>query len=163
MVVATVPLLITISNPTPSMARATASQVASTLLDSILVVVSPPATALVDHLTVGSVLLAMDRKSPQSAGSQRSPRIQGDELPDLQSFSDLAWLKWKAVSGNAPSTMRYFASISITNIETRGILSKVLDKASFTEVPAWPGHDVDANTEEGAALLGKTLPLWYTS
>lgn len=105
----------------------------------------------------------MDRKSPQSAGSQRSPRIQGDELPDLQSFSDLAWLKWKAVSGNAPSTMRYFASISITNIETRGILSKVLDKASFTEVPAWPGHDVDANTEEGAALLGKTLPLWYTS
>lgn len=53
--------------------------------------------------------------------------------------------------------MRYFASLSITNLETRGVLSKVLDKASFREVPVWPGHDVAANTEEGAALLGKYL------
>ena len=101
------------------------------------------------------VLLAMDRKSPQYAGSQRNPKIQGNDLPDLQSFSDVAWLKWKAVTGNAPSSMRYFASISITNLETRGIISKVLDKAAYREVPAWPGHEVDANTEQGAALLGK--------
>lgn len=103
------------------------------------------------------VLLAMDRKSPQYAGSQRSPKVQGNGLPDLQSFSDVAWLKWKAVTGSAPSTMRYFASFSITNMETRGIFSKVLDKASFREAPAWPGYDVPANTEEGAALLGKFI------
>ena len=101
------------------------------------------------------VLLAMDRKSPQYAGSQRNPKVQGDGLPDLQSFSDVAWLRWKAASGSAPSSMRYFASISITNLETRGIISKVLDKAAYREIPAWPGYDVNANTEQGAALLGK--------
>lgn len=107
-------------------------------------------TTLTDLL----VLLAMDRKSPQFAGNQRNPKVQGDGLPGLQSFSDVAWLKWKAVTGKAPSTMRYFASLSITNIETRGVLAKVLDKAAYREVPAWPGHNVDANSEEGAALLG---------
>lgn len=101
------------------------------------------------------VLLAMDRKSPQYAGGQRSPKVQGDGLPSLRSFSDVAWLKWKAVAGNAPSSMRYFASLSITNMETRGVFSKVLDMASFREVPAWPGHEVAANTGEGAALLGE--------
>ncbi|KAJ8107617.1 hypothetical protein OPT61_g8742 [Boeremia exigua] len=100
------------------------------------------------------VILALDRKSAQFAGNQRNPKVQGEGVPALQSFSDIAWLKWKATTGNVPSSMRYFASLSITNLETRGIISKVLNMASYTEVPAWPGFDVDANTEQGAALLG---------
>ncbi len=147
----------TVNRSTSSTARATVSRVASTLLGSILAVVRFPVTHFDTHLLSWTVLLAMDRKSPQFAGSQRNPKVQGDGLPELQSFSDVAWLKWKAVIGDTPSSMRYFASLSITNLETRGIFSKVLDKAKFTEVPAWPGHDVDANTEDGAALLGKSV------
>lgn len=101
------------------------------------------------------VLLALNRKSPQFAGGQRDPRVQGNDLPELQSFSDVAWLKWKEATGSTPSSMRYFASLSISNSDTRGIMYTVLTNAKFNEVPAWPGHDVDANTEDGAALLGK--------
>ena len=79
---------------------------------------------------------------------------------NIQSFSDIAWLKWKATTGSFPSTMRYFASISITNLETNGVISIVLDKARYKEVPAWPGYDIEANTEQGAALLAK-LRLLY--
>lgn len=102
-----------------------------------------------------SVLLAMDRKSPRYAGSQRTPKVEGDGLPDLQSFSDVAWLKWTETAGSAPSFIRYFASLSITNIDTNGVLSRVLDQAKYAEVPAWPGYDVVANTEQGAALMGR--------
>ncbi|KAF1347246.1 hypothetical protein EJ07DRAFT_30722, partial [Lizonia empirigonia] len=108
------------------------------------------------------VLLAMNRKSPRYAGRQRKPKVEGDGLPDLQSFSDIAWLKWKASTGSAPSSMRYFASISITNIETNGVIAKVLSQAGYTEVPAWPGYDVDANTEPGAALMGTPNALAFS-
>ena len=74
------------------------------------------------------VLLAMDRKSPQYAGGQRNPRVESDGVPNLQSFSDVAWLKWKAAD-SVPSTMRYFATISISNTDTRGVFGKVLDQA----------------------------------
>jgi ABC-type proline/glycine betaine transport system substrate-binding protein len=97
----------------------------------------------------------MNRKSPKYAGSQRRPKVEGNGLPDLQSFSDVAWLKWKATTGNAPSSIRYFASMSITNQETNGVLARVLSQARYTAVPAWPGYDVAANTEQGAALLGQ--------
>ncbi|KAF1924504.1 uncharacterized protein M421DRAFT_8806 [Didymella exigua CBS 183.55] len=108
------------------------------------------------------VLLALDRKSPQFAGSKRNPRVQGDGLPELQSFSDVAWLKWKGATGRTPTSMRYFASLSITNDETRGIINIVLSRANFDQLPAWPGHDVDPNTEEGAALLGSPNALAFS-
>lgn len=100
----------------------------------------------------------MNRKSPQYAGNQRKPKVEGDGLPDLQSFSDIAWLKWKGNAGNGPSSMRYFATLSITNMETNGVLAKVMSQAKYTEVPAWPGHDVGASTEQGAALMGMCMP-----
>ncbi|KAJ4350676.1 hypothetical protein N0V95_004524 [Ascochyta clinopodiicola] len=108
------------------------------------------------------VLLAMNRKSPQYAGGQRKPKVEGDGLPDLHSFSDIAWLKWKAATGSVPSSLRYFASIAITNQETRGVFAKVLDKAHYKGVPAWPGYDVDANTDEGAALMGTPNALAFS-
>lgn len=51
----------------------------------------------------------MNRKSPCYAGRQRELKVEGNGLPDLQSFSDIAWLKWKASTGSAPSPMRYLA------------------------------------------------------
>lgn len=100
------------------------------------------------------VLMALDRKSPQFAGNERNPKVQGDDLPELGAFSDIAWLKWKEVTGNFPSTMRYFLTLAITNPETRSLLGTVLTREEECEVPAWPGLEVDAGTDEGYALLG---------
>jgi hypothetical protein len=102
----------------------------------------------------GGILLALDRMSPQFAGSKRYPKVEGSDLPDLQAFSDVAWLKWKETTGSAPTSIRYFMSLSITNHDTRGILNIILTGEEYCEVPAWPGHDVDPTSEEGAALLG---------
>lgn len=110
-------------------------------------------------IDTSGVLLALDRKSPRFAGGKRAPRVEDAGLPELQSFSDVAWLKWKEITGSAPTAMRYFASLAIKNDETRGILNIVLTRAGFAEIPAWPGYDVDPDTEDGAALLGKSEPL----
>lgn len=100
------------------------------------------------------VLMALDRKSPQFAGAERTPKVQGDDLPELGAFSDIAWLKWKDVTGNFPSIMRYFLTLAISNPETRSLLGSVLTKAEECGVPAWPGLEIDAGTDEGYALLG---------
>lgn len=96
----------------------------------------------------------MDRKSPQFAGKERKPKVEGDQLPDLKSFSDVAWLKWKETTGAEPTTMRYFLTLSITNIDTRGVFGRILTEAKYTEVPRWPGYEVSADSDQGAALLG---------
>ncbi|KAF3040969.1 hypothetical protein E8E12_009073 [Didymella heteroderae] len=108
------------------------------------------------------VLLALDRKSPQFAGSERSPKVQGTNLPELASFSDIAWLKWKEAIGSAPTSMRYFLTLSITNQETRGLFNIVLTRAKLCEVPAWPGLEVDPITEDGLALLGSPNALAFS-
>jgi hypothetical protein len=100
------------------------------------------------------MLLALDRKSPQFAGNERNPKVQEADLPELAAFSDIAWLKWKEATGNFPTTMHYFLTLAITNPETRSLLNIVLTRAEECEVPAWPGLEVDASSEEGYALLG---------
>lgn len=100
------------------------------------------------------ILLALDRKSPQFAGSERNPKVQGDDLPELAAFSAVAWLKWKEATGGFPTTMRCFLTLSITNSETRSLLNVVLTRAEECEVPSWPGLDIDASSDEGLALLG---------
>jgi hypothetical protein len=97
----------------------------------------------------------MNRKSPQFAGKERKPKVEGDQLPDLKSFSDIAWLKWKETIGDEPKTIRYFLTLSITNIDTRGVFGRILTEAKYTEVPKWPGYEVSADSDQGAALLGQ--------
>ncbi|KAI8943557.1 hypothetical protein NX059_001554 [Plenodomus lindquistii] len=110
------------------------------------------------------VILAMNRKSPKFAGLERKPKIEGTtSLPTLQSFSDVAWLHGSAVSSSGePKTMRYFLSLSITNIETRGVIGRILSAAGLGEVPGWPGWDADTSTDAGAALLGTPNALAFS-
>jgi hypothetical protein len=57
--------------------------------------------------------------------------------------------------GTEPTTMRYFLTLSITNIDTRGVFGRILTEAKYTEVPGWPGYEVYADSDQGAALLGE--------
>lgn len=99
------------------------------------------------------VLIAMERKSPKYAGEKRDPKIEGDQLPKLQSFSDIAWTKWASTTGS-PTKMRYFLSLAISNEHTRSIIGKILNDARHSWQPAWPGVTYATDTPQGAALLG---------
>ncbi|KAF2126257.1 hypothetical protein P153DRAFT_323485 [Dothidotthia symphoricarpi CBS 119687] len=107
------------------------------------------------------VLIAMDRKSPRFAGQERYPKVEGDQLPKLQSFSDVAWSKWVSTAGK-PTTMRYFLSLAIGNFETRSVIGKILNDARNTWQPAWPGVTFSTDTPQGAALLGTPNALAFS-
>ena len=101
----------------------------------------------------------MDRDSPQSAGKNRKPAVQGDELPAIRSCSDIAWLLWKEFGqdvGNIKN-LNYFLSLSITNAETQAIISSAIRSAipDAESFPAWGGYEFDTDTPEGQAILGQ--------
>ncbi|KAI8932163.1 hypothetical protein NX059_011046 [Plenodomus lindquistii] len=74
------------------------------------------------------VIITMDRKSPKHAVRGIQPEIQDAELPELQSFSDIAWLQWTRVIGE----------VGIDGDDWFGP----------------PGYKVSAYADSGAALLG---------
>ena len=100
----------------------------------------------------------MDRDSPQSAGKERRPVVEGDELPALRACSDVVWLIWKeyfAGIGDVKN-LKYFLSLSITNRETNAILSRAI-RNTIPEVesfPPWGGYEFNTDTPEGQAILG---------
>jgi hypothetical protein len=100
----------------------------------------------------------MSRHSPQSAGKERSPPVQGDELPAISASSDIMWLYWKMY--NDPKNLNYFMSLSIANEETQSIISRAVRETipEAQSFPAWGGYDFDTNTPEGQAILGTFSP-----
>lgn len=106
-------------------------------------------------------ILAMDNLMPSSAirkNKQRDPLP--DELPALQSLSDLLWGGW--YRGSQPDTssnkdvknIKYLISVSVTNAESLGIIQRALKAKDKTSVSYWPGDTFGMETDEGRALLG---------
>ncbi|KAF9696050.1 hypothetical protein EKO04_006280 [Ascochyta lentis] len=101
------------------------------------------------------VIIAMDRRSPKSAGKKRSPVIEGDDLPALRASSDIAWLVWKKLSKDVQN-LNYFLSLSICNEETQTIVSRAIQEympEAEAFVP-WTGHEISTDTPQGQAILG---------
>lgn len=98
----------------------------------------------------------MDRNSPQSAGKEMEPPIQGNELPAIKASSDIMWLYWK-MYGDVAKGPNYFLSLSITNEATQKIISRAIREVipDAKDFPAWGGYDFDTDTPEGQALLGE--------
>ena len=105
-------------------------------------------------------ILALDNLSPASAfrkNIQREP--QKDELPELQSLSDMVWGGWYRGSQPANSknpnvaNIKYLISVQITNAETLSIIARAM-KAVNKEISMWPGDVFETDTAEGRALLG---------
>ncbi|KAJ4350677.1 hypothetical protein N0V95_004525 [Ascochyta clinopodiicola] len=101
------------------------------------------------------VIIAMDRNSPQSAGMERTPIIEGDDLPALRPFSDLAWFSWKSLATDVKN-LKYFMSLSIGNEETQSILSRAIREGvpGAQGFPVWKGYEFSTDTPWGQAILG---------
>lgn len=109
------------------------------------------------HIYDWTVILALDRDSPQSAGKNVNPPVQGDELPAIQASSDIMWLYWKVYDN--PKGPHYFLSTCIVNAQTQAIVSRAI-RETIPEVqsyPPWGGYDFDTDTPEGEAILGKSF------
>ena len=110
-------------------------------------------------LTRPTVMIATDRMSPQEIGRDALPAIQGDELPLIRAFSDMAWISWAALAEEAETDVKnihYFMSLSITNQLTRSILSRCVREVlpGAWGFPDWPGFEFDTSTPQGQAILG---------
>lgn len=107
-----------------------------------------------------TVLIATDRMSPSSIGSEATPPITGTSLPRIRAFSDLAWISWAALAAQTQTdvkNMHYFMSLSISNKLTQRILSRCVREVlpGAWEFPAWPGFEFESGSEQGKAILGK--------
>lgn len=101
----------------------------------------------------------MDQNSPQAAGKDVKPPVQGDELPAISASSDIMWLYWK-MHGNVAKGPNYFLSLLITNEATQKIISRAIREVipDAKDFPAWGGYDFNTSTPEGQALLGRFSP-----
>lgn len=83
-----------------------------------------------------------------------------DQLPELRQMSDLAWGIWRRVhpSGSGLSNINYFVVAQIVNTKTRELIAEALEAGQdrVTTVPVWPGVTWDIESEQGAAMLGKS-------
>ena len=102
------------------------------------------------------VVMGLNRKSPRYAGQERSPHVEGDMLPGLKQFSDVAWIGWESVAKREKTDMRhlrYFLSVGIDNEETKVVVARALGQRGWV-LGAWPGRVFEAEGVEGRALLG---------
>jgi hypothetical protein len=82
-----------------------------------------------------------------------------ERLPTLIHWSDFAFLHWRRCVADEDSlkTLKYILRYCITNDTTREVIWRIFRQErkktrEFTHI--WPGVVVDANTEEGQALIG---------
>jgi hypothetical protein len=130
-----------------------------------------PATGASYSFTVNpddGIIIGLNRESPKWAAKNlnHNPAIADDELPQLNQFSDVAWITWRAMhklpwsSETRLDHLKYFMSVGITNIDTQQILRRALE-AKHWELSEWPGHTFERIWPETKAILGKPYALRY--
>ncbi|KAF2878033.1 hypothetical protein BDV95DRAFT_600711 [Massariosphaeria phaeospora] len=96
-------------------------------------------------------IFAFTQKSPANAARtfwRRKP--EENELPELQSSSDLIWF---AIKDAKLANLGHYMSCLVTNQETRDIMQRAL-QSKGVEVGEWPGYSFEMTSDEGQALLG---------
>jgi hypothetical protein len=111
--------------------------------------------------TEQGMIIGLNRESPRWAGRELTPPVQDHEMPQLNQFSDVAWITWKAMNLPPWSTvdhtkgLKYFVSVSVTNEETQRILKRA-HEANHWEIEEWPGHTFERGWPETKAILGES-------
>lgn len=95
--------------------------------------------------------MAVERMSTASSAKKRNPPVSDDQLPEVQTFSDIGYLNYKHVLGNDPSSLKYMMSLMISNKDTASIITRALGGQNLGP---WPGTSFDWRTKEFKALLG---------
>jgi hypothetical protein len=106
------------------------------------------------------LLIAHYNFGPQDGISRYG--LSDSPLPELQHWSDLAFLQWKMLDqiGVGHGPLRYVLRASIANTDTIAIVSHVLgmdasyQPASYASRPLWPGVSFSMDQEQAHAILG---------
>lgn len=115
--------------------------------------------------TEEGIIIGLNRESPRWAAKDRVPPVEAAQLPELNQFSDVAWLMWRKMNGrkwradDRTTDLRYFLSVSVTNTETRQILKRA-HEANGWELEEWPGHTFEKGWEETKAIIGEWSRMW---
>ncbi|KAH4041100.1 hypothetical protein HBI55_016780 [Parastagonospora nodorum] len=121
-----------------------------------------PATGASFSFTINpdeGIIISLNRESPKWAVKDRSPPVPDSYLPKLNQFSDVAWITWAAMhkppwsQETRLNNIKYFMSVSITNVETQQILKRALE-ANHWHLSEWPGHTFERMWPETKAILG---------
>lgn len=93
-----------------------------------------------------------------------------DQLPELRQMSDMAWGIWRRVHPNSEGldNIKYFFVNQIVNGVTQALIAEALKtytaqsgQGRVDEVPEWPGLTWSVDTQEGAAMLGKSTYIFF--
>lgn len=102
--------------------------------------------------TSTGAIFGLDRLSPGAAVNSIPLDIPKEGLPQLQRFSDIAWLYWSQIAANKQQ-IEYFFNVAIINVETQMAIRRAL-KATNQNFSAWPGAVFSTDSDEGKVLLG---------
>ena len=103
------------------------------------------------------VIMGLNRKSPRYAGQDRKPVVEGDGLPGLNQFSDVAWIGWETVvkrEGRDLKNLKYFISVGIDNPETKAVILRALGQRGWV-LGEWPGRVFENEWMETRAMMGE--------
>jgi hypothetical protein len=109
--------------------------------------------------TKGGAIYGLFLEGPQASakaiwgGGTKEPNK--DDLPQLRAFSDIIWGYWVRNNPNVKN-IRYFFMLGISNDLTNQIIASCLRDAN-AQLSEWPGTDFSTATDQGHALLGKSL------
>ncbi|KAF2736416.1 hypothetical protein EJ04DRAFT_562469 [Polyplosphaeria fusca] len=96
-------------------------------------------------------ILGLSKYSPSHMGPLQHPPV--NVFPDLQRWSDIAFLQWQQLMGNNVGNVKYIMSWSIDNPACKTVMKKAFEKTGAVLAP-WPGVTYGMDSEEGKALLG---------
>lgn len=102
--------------------------------------------------TTAGAIFGLDRVAPHAAVADLGWDIPEEGLPQLQRFSDVAWLYWQQIAANKQD-IEYFFNIAITNTETQKAIRRAL-KSTNQRYEEWPGASFSTDSDEGKVLLG---------
>ena len=99
---------------------------------------------------VEGVIIAWGSYGAKFQGSKQKPPIT--VLPKLQNWSDIAWLQWVHMAGEAAKNIRYVFRSPVANTEAQWLINRALEQ-SKKELKTWPGVEFSMETDEGKAIL----------
>jgi hypothetical protein len=96
------------------------------------------------------VIVAWGSYGAKYMGSKQTPPIT--LLPKIQNWSDIVWLQWAHMAGEAAENIRYIFRSPVANTDAQWLISRALQQ-SKKELSAWPGVEYSMETGEGKAIL----------
>jgi hypothetical protein len=105
-------------------------------------------------LTAIVAMMLAQLYSPATEAEFRNPKVEVDDLPDLQFTSDIAFGQWTLAAGTKTNQLRYVIPYSVRNKDTPGVVRRALQSLRKDGLETWPGVSFGMNTEAAQALLG---------